>query len=43
VGNGTAGLPVGVTIDGNRDDDDRLFALATELDTLLGVRSPLLQ
>jgi len=43
VGNGTAGLPVGVTIDGNRDDDDGLFALATELDTLVGVRSPLLQ
>ena len=42
VGIGTAGLPVGVTIDGNRDHDDALFALATELDTHIGVRSPLL-
>ena len=40
VGLGTAGLPVGVTIDGNRDNDDALFALATGLDTLVGVRSP---
>lgn len=42
VGIGSAGLPVGVTIDGNRDDDDALFALATELDAHIGVRSPLL-
>src|SRR5690625_2093066 len=40
VGLGTAGLPVGVTIDGNRDNDDALFSLATGLDTLVGVRSP---
>lgn len=42
VGVGTAGLPVGVTVDGNRDQDDALFALATELDSHVGVRSPLL-
>ena len=43
VGIGTADLPVGVTIDGNRDDDDALIALATELDQRVGVRSPLLK
>ena len=43
VGIGTADLPVGVTIDGNRDDDDTLFALATVIDQHVGVRSPLLK
>lgn len=43
VGIGTAGLPVGITIDGARDDDDMLFALATEIDNHVGVRSSLLQ
>ena len=42
VGVGIAGLPVGVTIDGARDQDDTLFALAAELDSYVGVRSPLL-
>lgn len=42
VGIGTAGLPVGVTIDGARRDDDMLFALATAIDSHVGVRSPIL-
>ena len=42
VGIGTAKLPVGVTIDGGRNDDDVLFALAAELNHHIGVRSPLL-
>lgn len=43
VGLGSAGLPVGVTVDGARNDDDVLFALAAEIDNHVGARSPLLQ
>lgn len=41
-GIGSAGLPVGISLDGARDDDDRLLAVASVLDELIGVRSPLL-
>ena len=43
VGVGTAGLPIGITVDGNRDQDDALFALATKVDSHVGIPSPLLQ
>lgn len=42
AGIGSAGLPVGVTIDGQRDADDLLFAVAQKIDDVIGVRSPLL-
>lgn len=42
AGIGPANLPVGVTIDGSRDNDDTLLALAAEIDAHIGVRSPLL-
>lgn len=43
AGIGSAGLPVGITIDGGRDQDDALFTLAAEINKHVGVRSPLLQ
>lgn len=42
AGVGSAGLPVGVSIDGSRGQDDALFALAAEIDARIGVRSLLL-
>lgn len=36
AGMGSAGLPVGISIDGDRDRDDVLFALATEVDARIG-------
>ena len=41
AGIGSAGLPVGITIDGSRGKDDVLFTLAAEIDKHVGVRSPL--
>lgn len=41
-GIGSAGLPVGISLDGARDDDDRLLSVAVAVDELVGVRSPLL-
>ena len=43
AGVGSAGLPVGVSIDGCRGQDDALFALAAKVDVRIGVRSPLLR
>lgn len=41
-GIGSAGLPVGISLDGARDRDDELFAVAAVVDGVIGVRSPLL-
>lgn len=42
VGVGSAGLPVGITIDGARDADDALFTAAARVNDAVGQRSPLL-
>lgn len=42
VGVGAAGLPVGITIDGARNQDDALLITGAVVDELIGVPSPLL-
>lgn len=42
AGVGSAGLPVGLAVEGGRGDDARLFDVAVVVDGAIGVRSPLL-
>lgn len=42
AGIGSRGLPVGVSVEGPRDGDDVLLAIAAVIDGAIGVRSPLL-
>lgn len=42
AGIGPAGLPVGISVEGGRDRDDDLLAVAACVDEMIGVRSPLL-